>query len=92
MVVCLGFGYLFAIGLFAAGQAASLTVTLAGQIVSEGFIHWQTVPWKRRMITRAIGIVPSVAVSIAVGRSGINVLLIGSQVALSFVLPFCIAP
>lgn len=92
LLACIAFAYIFAIGLFAAGQAASLTVTLAGQIVSEGFIRWNTTPWKRRLITRAIGIVPSLAVALAVGRNGIDALLVGSQVALSFVLPFVITP
>jgi metal iron transporter len=86
------FALLFAIGLLASGQAASLTVTLSGQIVGEGFIAWQTVPWKRRLITRLIGIVPSLAVSLAVGRSGIDDLLVGSQVALSIVLTFVTIP
>lgn len=87
-----GFAILFAIGLLASGQAASLTVTLSGQIIGEGFIAWRTVPWKRRIITRLIGIVPSLAVSLAVGRSGIDDLLIGSQVALSIVLTFVTIP
>lgn len=68
-----------------AGQSASLTVTLSGQIVSEGFIAWRTVPWKRRLITRCISIVPSLAVAASVGRDGLVGLLIGSQVALSIV-------
>lgn len=79
------FAYIFAVALLAAGQSASLTVTLTGQIISEGFIQWRTKPWKRRLITRLIGIVPSLAVAIAVGRDGIDVLLVGSQVALSIV-------
>lgn len=54
-----GFAYIFALALLAAGQSASLTVTLSGQIVSEGFLQWKTKPWKRRLITRSIGIVPS---------------------------------
>ena len=53
---------------------------------------WKLTPWKRRAITRAIGIVPSLAVAIAVGRSGIDAILIGSQVALSMILPFVLAP
>lgn len=84
--------YLFAIGLLAAGQSSSITVTLSGQIISEGFINWRTRPWVRRLVTRLIGIVPSVIVAAAVGRSGVDVLLVGSQVALSIVLPFVIAP
>ena len=68
-----------------AGQSASLTVTLSGQIISEGFIEWHTTPWKRRLVTRLIGIIPSLAVAVSVGRQGIDVLLVGSQVALSIV-------
>ncbi|BGP37357.1 Manganese transporter smf1 [Rhodotorula kratochvilovae] len=86
------FAYLFAIALLAAGQSASLTVTLSGQIVSEGFINWRTKPWKRRLITRCIGIVPSLAVAISVGRQGIDTLLVASQVALSIVLTFVLMP
>ncbi|GAA5984827.1 hypothetical protein JCM5350_004250 [Sporobolomyces pararoseus] len=84
--------YIFAIALLAAGQSASLTVTLAGQIIGEGFIRWRTKPWKRRLITRLIGIVPSLAVSVGVGRQGINTLLVASQVALSIVLTFVLPP
>ncbi|GAA5955465.1 hypothetical protein JCM3765_006787 [Sporobolomyces pararoseus] len=84
--------YIFAIALLAAGQSASLTVTLAGQIIGEGFIRWRTKPWKRRLITRLIGIIPSLAVSIGVGRQGINTLLVASQVALSIVLTFVLPP
>lgn len=82
---CTAFAYLFAIALLASGQSASLTVTLSGQIISEGFIQWRTTPWKRRLITRTIGIVPSVVIAATVGRDGLDVLLIGSQVALSIV-------
>ncbi|GAA5880805.1 hypothetical protein JCM1840_003288 [Sporobolomyces johnsonii] len=84
--------YLFAVALLASGQSASLTVTLSGQIIGEGFLQWRTKPWKRRLITRLIGIVPSLAVSVAVGRQGIDVLLVGSQVALSIVLTFVMIP
>ncbi|KAK4049425.1 Manganese transporter smf1 [Microbotryomycetes sp. JL201] len=86
------FAYLFAVGLLMAGQSASLTVTLSGQIVSEGFIQWRTTPWKRRLVTRCIGIIPSVAVAASVGRQGIDDLLVGSQVALSIVLTFVLPP
>jgi len=86
------FAVIFAIGLLASGQAASLTVTLSGQIIGEGFIAWRTVPWKRRLVTRLIGIVPSLAVSVAVGRDGIDDLLVGSQVGLSIVLTFVTIP
>lgn len=86
------FAYLFALALMMSGQAASITVTLAGQVVSEGFIEWRTTPWKRRLATRAIGMVPSLAVSAAVGQRGVNTLLVASQVTLSIVLPFVMFP
>ncbi|GAA5828942.1 hypothetical protein JCM11251_004073, partial [Rhodosporidiobolus azoricus] len=86
------FAYLFAVALLAAGQSASLTVTLSGQIVSEGFLNWRTRPWVRRLVTRLINIVPSLAVAAAVGRDGIDTLLIASQVALSIVLTFVLLP
>ncbi|KWU44700.1 natural resistance-associated macrophage protein [Rhodotorula sp. JG-1b] len=84
--------YVFAVALLAAGQSASLTVTLSGQIVSEGMIRWRTKPWKRRLVTRCIGIIPSLAVAVSVGRHGIDALLVGSQVALSIVLTFVLIP
>ncbi|PWN46564.1 natural resistance-associated macrophage protein, partial [Violaceomyces palustris] len=83
---------LFAISLLAAGQSASITVTLAGQIVSEGFIEWRTNPFMRRLITRLIAMVPSLAVSAGVGKKGLDTLLVASQVGLSMALPFVIAP
>jgi len=86
------FAYLFALALMMSGQAASITATLAGQVVSEGFIEWRTTPWKRRLITRLIGMVPSLVVSAAVGESGVNTLLVASQVTLSIVLPFVMFP
>ena len=86
------FAYLFALALMMSGQAASITATLAGQVVSEGFIEWRTTPWKRRLVTRAIGIVPALVVSAAVGERGVNTLLVASQVTLSIVLPFVMFP
>ncbi|KAI0768573.1 natural resistance-associated macrophage protein [Trametes elegans] len=84
--------FIFALALLCAGQTASITATLAGQIVSEGFIEWRVSPFLRRIITRSIGLVPSMVVAIAVGREGIDTLLVASQVALSIVLPFVAAP
>ncbi|KAH7340473.1 natural resistance-associated macrophage protein-domain-containing protein [Rhizoctonia solani] len=84
--------FLFALALLCSGQSASITATLAGQIVSEGFIEWRISPLARRTITRLIGLVPSMIVAIAVGRQGIDALLVASQVALSIVLPFVIFP
>lgn len=86
------FGYLFALALMMSGQAASITATLAGQVVSEGFIEWRTTPWKRRIATRLISMVPALAVSAGVGEGGVNTLLVASQVTLSIVLPFVMFP
>lgn len=87
-----GSAYVFAIALLLSGQAASITVTLSGQIVSEGFLQWRTNPVVRRLVTRMIGIVPSAIVAGAVGLKGMDNVLVGSQVALSLVLPFVITP
>ncbi|EIW64540.1 Nramp-domain-containing protein [Trametes versicolor FP-101664 SS1] len=84
--------FIFALALLCAGQTASITATLAGQIVSEGFIEWRVSPFLRRIITRLIGLIPSVVVAIAVGKRGIDTLLVASQVALAIVLPFVAAP
>jgi metal iron transporter len=84
--------FLFALGLLCAGQAASVTVTLSGQVIAEGMLNWRTRPWIRRIITRLIGLVPALAVSLSAGREAIDSLLVGSQVALSIVLPFVIFP
>ncbi|CUA77799.1 Manganese transporter pdt1 [Schizosaccharomyces pombe 972h-] [Rhizoctonia solani] len=83
---------MLAVALLCCGQSASITATLAGQIVSEGFIEWRISPLVRRVITRLIGLVPSTVVAVTVGRQGIDVLLVASQVALSIVLPFVIFP
>ncbi|EGG11254.1 uncharacterized protein MELLADRAFT_70865 [Melampsora larici-populina 98AG31] len=87
-----GSAYVFAIALLLSGQAASITVTLSGQLVSEGFLKWRTNPVVRRIVTRLIGIVPAAAVAGSVGLKGMDDVLVGSQVALSLVLPFVIAP
>ena len=83
---------LFAVALLAAGQSASITVTLAGQLVSEGFINWRTDPFLRRVVTRLVAIVPSLTVSLAVGKDGLDEMLVASQVALSIALPFVLLP
>ncbi|KAG8887218.1 hypothetical protein FRB99_004304, partial [Tulasnella sp. 403] len=72
--------------------SASITATLAGQVVSEGFLKWRLSPFLRRIITRLIGIIPSVAISVALGRKGLDTLLVASQVVLSIVLPFVVFP
>ncbi|KAI6114880.1 smf Mn2+ and Fe2+ transporter [Pisolithus croceorrhizus] len=83
---------LFALALLASGQSASIIATLAGQSVSEGFLHWKVSPVLRRLLTRLLGLVPSMVVAIAVGPNGINALLVASQVVLSIILPFVTFP
>ncbi|KAJ6623095.1 natural resistance-associated macrophage protein-domain-containing protein [Mycena sp. CBHHK59/15] len=83
---------LFAIALLAAGQSSSIIATVAGQAVSEGFLNWRVSPVVRRLFTRLIAVIPSMAVAVAVGRPGIDALLVGSQVVLSIVLPFITLP
>ncbi|WWC87494.1 uncharacterized protein L201_002384 [Kwoniella dendrophila CBS 6074] len=83
---------IFALALLCAGQSASITATLAGQVVSEGFINWKTSPLIRRLITRLIGVIPAAIVASAVGPAGLNTMLVASQVLLSIVLPTVIFP
>ncbi|KAI0714833.1 natural resistance-associated macrophage protein-domain-containing protein [Earliella scabrosa] len=83
---------LFALALLASGQSSSIIATLAAQIVSEGFIRWHLSPVMTRLLTRSLGLVPSLVVAIAVGRPGISTLLVASQVVLSIVLPFVTLP
>ena len=83
---------LFAIALLASGQNSTLTGTLAGQIVMEGFLNFRITPWLRRIITRAIAIVPAVAVIAYYGESKTTQLLVASQVVLSMQLGFAVWP
>jgi manganese transport protein len=83
---------LFAVALIAAGQSSTLTGTLAGQIVMEGFLRFRMRPWVRRLITRMIAIIPAVLVISIKGEEGSYGLLILSQVILSLQLPFAIIP
>src|SRR4051794_17681882 len=83
---------LFAVALLASGQNSTLTGTLAGQIVMEGFLNFRITPWLRRLITRVIAIVPAVLVAIVGGGSGTAKLLILSQVVLSLQLSFAVFP
>src|SRR3954452_13192623 len=83
---------LFAIALLCCGLNSTVTATMAGQIVMEGFLDLKLPPWLRRLITRAIAIVPEAAVTIAYGESGTAKLLILSQVVLSLQLPFAVVP
>ena len=78
--------------LLCSGQNATLTGTLAGQIVMEGFINLRLRPWLRRLITRLIAIVPAVIVIAIYGERGTGPLLILSQVVLSLQLPFAVFP
>ena len=83
---------LFAVALLCSGQNATLTGTLAGQIVMEGFINLRLRPWLRRLITRLIAIVPAIIVTVLYGERGTGPLLILSQVVLSLQLPFAVFP
>jgi manganese transport protein len=87
-----GASTVFALALLASGQNSTLTGTLAGQIVMEGFLNIRLRPWMRRLITRAIAIVPAALVAIFYGESGTAKLLILSQVLLSLQLPFAVIP
>ncbi|MDB4917366.1 MAG: Manganese transport protein mntH [Gemmatimonadetes bacterium] len=87
-----GASTVFALALLASGQNSTLTGTLAGQIVMEGFLEIRIRPWLRRLITRLIAIVPAVIVSLLWGVSGTARLLIASQVVLSFQLSFAVFP
>ena len=82
----------FAIALLASGKSSSVTGTLAGQIVMEGFMRFRISPLKRRLLTRSIAIVPAVAVLAVMGDSGMLRLLLLSQVVLCLQLPFAIVP
>jgi manganese transport protein len=83
---------LFGIALLASGQSSTLTGTIAGQILMEGFLEFQMPCWKRRVITRALALVPAFGGVWMLGEGGIGRLLVLSQVALSFQLPFAIWP
>jgi manganese transport protein len=83
---------LFAIALLCCGLNSTVTATLSGQIVMEGFLDIRLPPWARRLITRAIAIIPAAGVTIWYGESGTAKLLILSQVILSLQLPFAVVP
>ncbi|HEX8907348.1 MAG TPA: divalent metal cation transporter, partial [Longimicrobiaceae bacterium] len=87
-----GASAVFAFALLASGQNSTLTGTLAGQIVMEGFLDLRMRPWVRRLITRAIAIVPAVIVAVIYGESGTAKLLVLSQVILSLQLSFAVFP
>ena len=83
---------LFAVALLAAGQSSSLTATLAGQIVMDGFLQIRLPDWQRRLLTRCLALVPALGTVLLLGESAINQLLILSQVVLSLQLPFAVIP
>ena len=83
---------LFVIALLASGQSSTITGTLAGQVVMEGFMHWRIRPWVRRLITRTFAIIPAVVVIGIRGNSSVNDLLTLSQVVLALQLPFAMFP
>jgi manganese transport protein len=87
-----GASTVFAIALLASGQNSTLTGTLAGQIVMEGFLNVRLRPWVRRLVTRAIAIVPAATVAFLYGESGTARLLVLSQVVLSLQLSFAVFP
>ncbi|MCA0374860.1 MAG: Nramp family divalent metal transporter [Gemmatimonadetes bacterium] len=87
-----GASTVFALALLASGQNSTLTGTLAGQIVMEGFLDLRIRPWLRRLITRAIAIVPAAVVAIFYGEQGTARLLVFSQVILSLQLSFAVFP
>ena len=87
-----GASTLFAVALLASGQNSSITGTLAGQVVMEGFIHLKVSPWLRRMITRTLAIIPTIIVVAIIGERGTEKLLILSQVILSLQLSFAVVP
>ncbi|MDP9290962.1 MAG: Nramp family divalent metal transporter [Verrucomicrobiota bacterium] len=87
-----GASTLFALALLASGQNSTLTGTLAGQIVMEGFLQIRMRPWLRRLITRGIAIIPAIIVTAIAGESGSAKLLVLSQVILSMQLSFAVVP
>jgi manganese transport protein len=87
-----GASTLFALALLASGQNSTLTGTLAGQIVMEGFLNIRLRPWLRRLITRGIAIIPAIVVTVISGEKGTTNLLVLSQVVLSLQLSFAVFP
>jgi manganese transport protein len=83
---------LFAVALLASGQSSTITGTLAGQVVMEGFMHWRIQPWVRRLLTRGLAILPAVLVIHLVGNDSVTDLLVWSQVVLALQLPFAMVP
>jgi manganese transport protein len=84
--------FLFAIALLASGQSSTITGTLAGQVVMEGFMHWTIPPWLRRLVTRLCAIIPAIALIALRGQGSVTDLLTLSQVVLALQLPLAMVP
>ncbi|EME83860.1 uncharacterized protein MYCFIDRAFT_53810 [Pseudocercospora fijiensis CIRAD86] len=82
----------FAVALLLSGCSAGIVCTMAGQMISEGQLNWKLKPWVTRLLTRSISIVPAILVAGTIGKKGLSEALVGSQVALSVILPFVTAP
>src|SRR5208337_353600 len=83
---------LFAVALLASGQSSTITGTLAGQVVMEGFMNWRIKPWLRRLITRMLAVVPAILIVSVRGNSSVTDLVNLSQVVLCLELPFAMFP
>jgi manganese transport protein len=83
---------LFAVALLASGQSSTITGTLAGQVVMEGFMHWRIKPWVRRLITRTLAVVPAIVIISVRGSGSVTDLVNLSQVVLCIELPFAMFP
>ena len=83
---------LFGVGLLAAGQSSTVTATLAGQVVMEGFLDLRLPDWQRRLLTRSLALIPAMATVLVLGDQATNQLLVLSQVVLSLQLPFAVIP
>jgi manganese transport protein len=83
---------LFAVALLASGQSSTITGTLAGQVVLEGFMNWRIRPWLRRMISRLLAVIPAIVIIGIRGNGSITDLVNLSQVYLCLVLPFAMFP
>ena len=83
---------LFGVGLLAAGQSSTVTATLAGQVVMEGFLDLRLPDWQRRLLTRCLALIPAMATVLLLGDRATNQLLVLSQVVLSLQLPFAVIP
>jgi manganese transport protein len=87
-----GASTMFAVALLASGQNSTITGTLAGQVVMEGFLHIRLAPWLRRLVTRSLAIIPTIFVTVIYGARGTANLIILSQVILSMQLSFAVFP